>query len=197
MESMEIAGKVRDRFQEEVLDICDFHGQVGIIVKREKIVDILRWLRDSPDTKMNHLMDLCGVDNKKRQGENLLRYEVVYNLYSIPLRHLIRIRAQVPEDDASIDTVTTLWCGADWHERECYDLMGISFDGHPDLRRILLPEDWVGHPLRKEYPLRGREEWSGLEKLQHKVVELQQFGAGDGIMRTGTKKLQAKGGKKS
>ncbi len=197
MESMEIAGKVRSHFPEEVLDICDFHGQVGIVVKREKIVDILRLLRDSPDTKMNHLLDLCGVDNKKRMGKNLLRLEVVYNLYSIPLRHSIRIRAQVPENDPCIDTVTTLWCGADWHERECYDLMGISFNGHPDMRRILLPEDWVGHPLRKEYPLKGREEWSGLEELKNKVVELQEFGLSDGVLRTEAAESQTKGNQKS
>ncbi len=187
MESMEIAGKLQERFPDEVLDICDFHGQVGVVVRREMIVDILRWLKESPDLKMDHLMDLCGVDNKQRPGSNLLRLEVVYNLYSIPLRHSIRIRAQVPENDACIDTVTTLWRGADWHERECYDLVGISFNGHPDMRRILLPDDWVGHPLRKEYPLKGREEWSGLEELKNKVVQLQDYGLSDGTLRTGAK----------
>jgi len=197
MESMEIAEKLQDHFSGEVLDICDFHGQVGVVVKRERIVDILRWLRDSPEIKMDHLMDLCGVDNKKRQGKNLLRLEVVYNLYSIPLRHSIRIRAQVPENDAVIDTVTTLWCGADWPERECYDLVGISFTGHPDMRRILLPDDWEGHPLRKEYPLKGREEWSGLEELKHKVVELQEFGLGDGTLRTKAEQSQTKGNEES
>lgn len=197
MESMEIAEKLQNHFSEEILDICAFHGQVGIVVKRERIADILRWLRDSPDTKMDHLMDLCGVDNKTRQGKNLQRLEVVYNLYSIPLRHSIRIRAQVPENDPCIDTVTTLWCGADWHERECFDLVGISFTGHPDMRRILLPDDWVGHPLRKEYPLKGREEWTGLEELEHKVVELQEFGLSDGILRTGAEQSQTKGNEKS
>ncbi len=197
MESMEIAEKLQNHFSEEVLDICDFHGQVGVVVKRERIVDILRWLRDSPETKMDHFMDLCGVDNKTRQGKNLQRLEVVYNLYSISLRHSIRIRAQVPEDDACIDTVTPLWCGADWHERECFDLLGISFTGHPDMRRILLPDDWVGHPLRKEYPLKGREEWAGLEELKHKVVELQEFGLSDGILRTGAEQSQTKGNEKS
>jgi NADH-quinone oxidoreductase subunit C len=127
------------------------------------------------------------VDNKQRPGKGLLRLEVVYNLYSIQFRHSIRIRAQVPENDATIDTVTTLWTGADWHERECWDLMGISFNGHPDMRRILLPDDWVGHPLRKEYPLKGSVEWSGLEKLKNKVVKLQEYDLSDGTLRTGAK----------
>jgi len=197
MESMEIAEKLQDHFSEEVLDICDFHGQVGVVVKRDRIVDILRWLRDSPEIMLDHFMDLCGVDNKKRQGKNLLRLEVVYNLYSIPLRHSIRIRAQVPENDASIDTSTDLWCGANWHERECYDLMGISFNDHPNMSRVLLPDDWSGHPLRKEYPLKGREEWSGLEKLKHKVVELQEFGLSDGILRTKAERSQTKGNEES
>ncbi len=197
MESMEIAEKLQDHFPGEVLDICNFHGQVGVIVKRERIVDILRWLRDTPEIKMDHFMDLCGVDNKNRLGGNLLRFEVVYNLYSIPLRHSIRIRAQVPENDACIDTATELWCGANWHERECYDLMGITFNGHPDMRRILLPDDWVGHPLRKEYPLKGREEWSGLDELKHKAVELQEFGLSDGTLRTDVEQSQIKGNEKS
>ncbi len=197
MESMEIAEKLQDHFPGEVLDICDFHGQVGVVVKRDRIVDILQWLRDTPEIKMDHFMDMCGVDNKNRQGKNLLRLEVVYNLYSIPLRHSIRIRAQVPENDACIDTATGLWCGANWHERECYDLMGISFNGHPDMRRILLPDDWVGHPLRKEYPLKGREEWSGLEELKHKAVKLQEFGLSDGTLRTEAEQSQTEGNEKS
>lgn len=198
MESMEIARRLQGRFSEEILDICDFQGQVGVIVKRDKIVEILRWLRDSPDLRMNHLLDLCGVDNLKRSGSNLERFEVVYNLYSISLRHSLRLRAQVPEDDTCIDTITTLWVGADWHERECYDLMGISFTGHPDLRRILLPDDWVGHPLHKEYPLRGREEWSGLEKLKRKAVELEKYCLGGGTLRQPvTEQAHNKGNDKS
>jgi NADH-quinone oxidoreductase subunit C len=180
---MEIARRLQERFSEEVLDICDFQGQIGVIVKRDKIVEMLRSLRDGSDLRMDHLMDLCGVDNKNRPEADLQRFEVVYNLYSIPLRHSIRIRAQVPENDPCIDTITTLWKGADWHERECFDLMGISFTGHPDLRRILLPDDWQGHPLRKEYPLKGREEWSGLVELQRKAVELHQFDLGEGTLR--------------
>lgn len=176
MESMEIARRLLEQFPEDVIDSYEFHGQVGVLVQRQRIVTILSWLHDSPNLQMNHLMALCGVDNKKRMTESLQRFEVVYNLYSIPLRHGIRLRAQIPEDDPVIDSVTGIWAGADWLERECYDLMGISFSGHNNLRRILLPVDWSGHPLQKEYPLKGREEWSGLEDLLHKVEKLNPLG---------------------
>ncbi len=177
---MEIAKRLKGRFPDEVLEICSFHGQIGVIIRREQVLDILRWLRDTPGIQMNHLMDLCGVDNAKRNDDSLQRFEVVYNLYSVEMRHSLRIRAQIPEQEPCIDSITPLWVGADWHERECFDLMGISFTGHENMKRILLPEDWQGHPLRKEYPLKGREEWSGMEELLHKVETLQQFGFNDG-----------------
>ncbi len=179
MESMEIAGRLQAQFPDQVLDICSFHGQVGVLIQRQQVVDMLRWLRDTPGMQMNHLMDLCGVDNAKKDEPTLQRFEVVYNLYSVPERHSLRIRAQIPEEDPCIDSISSLWAGADWHERECFDLMGISFNGHENMKRILLPEDWQGHPLRKEYPLKGREEWSGMEELLHKVETLQQFGFND------------------
>ncbi|HEB69888.1 MAG TPA: NADH-quinone oxidoreductase subunit C [Desulfobulbus sp.] len=179
MESMEIAGRLQTQFPDQVVDVCSFHGQVGVLTRREQVVDMLRWLRDTPGIRMNHLMDLCGVDNGGRNNAALQRFEVVYNLYSVPNRHSLRIRAQIPQEDPCIDSVTALWAGADWHERECFDLMGISFNGHKNMTRILLPEDWQGHPLRKEYPLKGRQEWSGMDDLLHKVEQLQEFGFSD------------------
>lgn len=178
MESMEIAKRLQAQFPDEVLDAYEHQGQTAVIVSGEKIVDILRWLRDDSLMDFKHLMSLCAVDNIKRMEDGLLRFEIVYNLYSINKKHSIRIRAQVREADHSIDTVTTLWTGADWLERECYDLMGITFIGHPDMRRILLPDDWEGHPLRKEYPLKGKEEWIGLTKIIEKAEELRQYSFG-------------------
>ncbi|MCX8031729.1 MAG: NADH-quinone oxidoreductase subunit C, partial [Thermodesulfovibrionales bacterium] len=90
---------------------------------------------------------------------------VMYNLYSIWRRLSIRVRAKVFEGEPHIDTVTDLWQGADWHERECFDMFGIIFKNHPDLRRILMPEDWNGYPLRKDYPLRGKELWRGFKEI--------------------------------
>ena len=177
MEQLAIAKRLQEHFPEEVLDISIFHGQVGVVLKRDRIREILLWLRDGDKIRLNHLMCLCGVDNATRMTgrDNLSRFEVVYNLFSITHNHELRLRAQVPEADPTIDSVTRVWAGADWPERECYDLLGITFNGHPNMKRILLPDDWPGHPLRKEYPLRGREEWSGFSELLGKVEELRQY----------------------
>jgi len=176
MESMAIADRLRAEFPSEILQSYSNQGQTAVIVRPGRIVDMLRWLRDSDDLQMNHLRSLCGVDNVRRKDAGLSRFEVVYNLYSIPLRHEIRIRAEVGEKDPAIDSVVGLWVGADWLERETYDLMGIRFNGHPNLQRVLLPEDWVGHPLRKDYPLKGKEEWAGMTELLDKIKQLDTFG---------------------
>jgi len=173
---MAIADRLRAEFPGENLQSYSNQGQTAVIVRPGRIVDMLRWLRDNDDLQMNHLRSLCGVDNVRRKDPGLSRFEVVYNLYSIPLRHEIRIRAEVGEKDPAIDSVVGLWVGADWLERETFDLMGIRFNGHPNLQRVLLPEDWVGHPLRKDYPLKGKEEWAGMTELLDKINELDTFG---------------------
>lgn len=173
MEPMAIAHMLETRFPYDVLQVVESRGQVGVVVQRDHIQEICGWLHDSPEFMMNHLLDLCGVDYCKKFNA----FEVVYHLYSIPLRHMIRIRARIPEDDCWIDSVTPIWRGADWHERECFDLVGIFFRGHPDLRRILLPESWQGHPLRKDYPvqLAPEMEWEGYTELKERARQLRQF----------------------
>lgn len=170
----EIAEKIKERFPDEVVEITSFRDQVSVIVKKDKIVDICRFLHDDGNILCDYLADLCGADylNKK-----VPRFEVVYQLYSIRHHHRIRVKAQVPEDNPTIESVTSIWAGANWHERECYDLFGIVFKGHPDLRRVLLPEDWEGHPLRKEYPVKGPEkEWSGFQEVLDKAKQFKEFG---------------------
>ncbi len=165
MEPKAIADLIKERFPNEVKDITEFRGQVSVIVKKDRIKEIMRYLHSTPELHFDYLQDLCGVDYL---GKKDIRFEVVYHLYSLSHKHMIRIRAEVPEEDCSIDSVTDIWAGANWHERECYDLFGIVFNGHPDLRRILLPEDWEGHPLRKDYPLKadlGDKEWKGYKEL--------------------------------
>ena len=176
MESMAIAGRLEAAFPGEVLRSYSYHGQTGVVVRSSRIVDMLRWLRDTPDLRLNHLRSLCGVDNARRKEPGLSRFEVVYNLYSVPLRHEIRIRAEVDGQPPVIDSVVALWPGANWLERETYDLLGIHFTHHPDLRRVLLPDDWQGHPLRKDYPLKGKGEWTGMTELLAAVKELDAHG---------------------
>lgn len=165
MDPKEIANIIKERFPEEVLDIREFREQVSVIVKKERIKEIMKFLRETPQLDFDYLQDLCGVDYL---GKKEKRFEVVYHLYSIKNRHMIRIKAEVSEEDCNIDSVVDIWAGANWHERECYDMFGINFNGHPDLRRILMPEDWEGYPLRKDYPLKsdlGEREWKGFKEV--------------------------------
>jgi NADH-quinone oxidoreductase subunit C len=171
----DIAEKVKEKFPEQVVDVTEFRDQVSVIVKRDQIVPILKYLHDDPLLSLDHLQDLTAVDYLKKKD---VRFEVVYNLYSIKYRHQIRIRAQVPDDNPSISSVVPIWAGANWHERECYDMFGIIFNGHPDLRRILMPEDWEGNPLRKDYPLKGPEpenDWIGFREVLQRSKELKEF----------------------
>lgn len=155
MEALEIADRIKEKFPGEVQNVASFRDQVSVTVKRDRILDICLFLRRDPDIEMDFLSDLCGVDYQGRE----FRYEVVYHLLSLKHNNRIRIKALVPESDPSIESVVAVWSGANCHERETYDLFGIVFQGHPDLRRILLPEDWEGYPLRKDYPLKGPEGW--------------------------------------
>ncbi len=155
MDPLQIAKMVEEKFSGQVLDTATYAGQVAIMVKKDLIRDICLYLKDEPSLLMDHLVDLTAVDYSTYPGNTGPRFEVVYNLISTEYHHRIRLKVRVPEEDPRVDTVSSIWQTANWHERETFDLMGIKFDGHPDLRRILLPEDWEGHPLRKEYPLKG------------------------------------------
>jgi NADH-quinone oxidoreductase subunit C len=147
--------KLKEKDASWVVDVVDAHGEVTITVPRGSIVDACRFLKENHDFDM--LADLCGAD---RGPEEDPRFEVNYHLFSTIHYQRLRLKVLLAEDDAHVHTVTHLWKTADWHERETYDLVGVVFDGHPDLRRILLPSDFDGHALRKDYPLRGYEPYS-------------------------------------
>ncbi|BBA68882.1 NADH-quinone oxidoreductase subunit C [Geobacter sulfurreducens] len=150
--------KLKEKFATSILDVKEFRGEVTVTVAREKVVDICRFLKES--LQYNLCTDVTAVDYLGKQEP---RFMVVYNLYSIPNKDRLRLKAGVPEADCTIDTVSCVWNSANWLEREVYDLMGVQFNNHPDLRRILMTDDWVGHPLRKDYPLQGpdREPYKG------------------------------------
>jgi len=140
---------------EWITEIREALSEVTAIVPREHIVSVCTELKSNAG--FNFLADLCGAD---RGLEEEPRFEVNYHLFSTTHYQRLRLKVLVGEDDAHVPTVTTVWRTANWHERETYDLVGIIFDGHPDLRRILLPDDWQGHALRKDFPLRGYEPYS-------------------------------------
>ena len=140
-----------------VAEVVEALGETTIIVPREHIAAACSFLKSWPDTRFDFLSDLCGVD---RGVEEEPRFEVNYHLFSTTKHHRWRLKVLLNEDNVHVDSVTAVWRTANWHERETYDLFGVIFDGHPDLRRILLPEDWQGHALRKDFPLRGYEPYS-------------------------------------
>ena len=149
--------KLKAKFGETVLAVSEFRGETTVVVKKEEIVAVCTFLKH--ELGYNFLTDLCAIDYLGQAP----RCMMVYQLYNIGSHQRLRIKASVEEGDARIDTVSCVWATANWLERECYDLMGIVFNNHPDPRRILMPDDWVGHPLRKDYPVQGpdREPYQG------------------------------------
>lgn len=149
--------KLKEKFADSILEVKEFRGEVTVTVKKENIVAICTFLRDS--LRYNLLSDVTAVDYLGSEP----RFMMVYNLYSIPNKDRLRVKAPVEENPATVDTVSGVWSTANWLEREVFDLFGITFIGHPDLRRILMTDDWVGHPLRKDYPVQGpdREPYQG------------------------------------
>ena len=129
------------------------HGDATAVVERARVAEVLRFLRDDPELAFEMLSDVCAVDYLPRTP----RFEVVYHLYSVAKNHRLRVKARVPEDAPVVPSVTPLYPSANWMEREVWDLYGIRFEGHPDLRRILLYDEFEGHPLRKDYPKERRQ----------------------------------------
>ena len=143
---------MKDKFPQAIEEVVYVRDEYTIRVKREHLLEVSRFLKEEAEYGFNFLSDLCGVDYMERKP----RFEVVYHLYSMEHRHRLRKKVSLSEDDLTIPSVVSVWRTANWHERECYDLLGIHFGDHPDLRRILTPDGFKDHPLRKDFPLRGR-----------------------------------------
>ena len=152
-----IAAALKREHSNWVSEVIEALGETTIIVPREHILAACVFLKSAPGLEFNFLADLCGFD---RGPEEEPRFEVNYHLFSTTKLHRVRLKVLLNEDNPHLATVTGVWRTANWHERETYDLFGVIFDDHPDLRRILLPDDWQGHALRKDFPLRGYEPYS-------------------------------------
>jgi NADH-quinone oxidoreductase subunit C len=148
--------KLIKKFGKAVIGNHSFRGDDTIIINKNYVLDVCRFLKEEKDLDFNFMMDLTAVDylNQKDRKE---RFEVVYHFYSLKHNHRIRVKAPVSDADCAIDSIVPLWVGADWFEREAYDMYGIKFNDHPNLKRILLYEEFVGYPLRKDYPIRKRQ----------------------------------------
>ena len=158
MSGAEILADLRARFAPAIVDTHEHRGDATIVVTPDRLIDVLRTCRDEPAFEFDVLMDETAVDYSKYPGrEDGPRFEVVYHLYSIPRNHRLRVKVQVEEDEPIVPTASGLWPIANWFEREVWDMFGIRFEGHPDLRRLLLYEEFSGHPLRKDYPINRRQ----------------------------------------
>ena len=134
-----------------VAEVIEFRGETTIVVPRELLRETAARCREDQELQYNLLTDATCVDRYPMEP----RFEVNYHLVSIPRRDRLRLKTKLSGSDPVVDTLVPVWPGANWLEREIFDLFGIQFTGHPDLRRILLPDDWEGHPLRRDYPTQG------------------------------------------
>ncbi len=174
---------LRERFPSDVLDVSEYRGETTVLLRPERIEQVCLALRDAPGLRYNFMADLTAVDWPEREP----RYDIVYHLLSLETRAVVRLKVRVGDDDTpspEIPTVTTVWPAANFYEREVFDLFGVRFAGHPHLTRIMMPSDWVGHPLRKDYPLTGihlpSPHWGGQIPLEQSLPA----GTGQQTLRT-------------
>jgi NADH-quinone oxidoreductase subunit C len=146
-----ILTKLRSQFNEFILSADEFRNELTIVIAKDHIVEVCQFLRDDEELRFDSLRDVCGTDQYK-PGD---RFEVVYNLFSLKNKFRLRLKVRVKEDELHLPSVTGVWPTANFEEREAYDMFGIIFDGHPDLRRMYMPEEFEYYPLRKDFPLMG------------------------------------------
>jgi NADH-quinone oxidoreductase subunit C len=159
--------RIKQRFEGAVTEAVSTLGQQIIRIKKDSLVELCRFLHADEEFPFDMCSDLTAVHWPERAGKE---FDVVLILYSVSKNRMLRVKTSIA-DKETCPTVTGIWEGADWMEREVYDMFGIVFEGHPDLRRILLPPDWPGHPLRKEYPVEYRDnEWTD-KHIEYREVD--------------------------
>jgi len=150
--------KIAAQYPDAIEEVYEFRGDTWLFIRKERLLEVCRLLRDDPDLGYLYISDITAIDWLPywEKGEKPKRFEVVYNFYSPVSFGRIFLKVRV-DDGEPVPSVTGIWEGASYPEREVYDMFGIPFEGHPNLKRILMPDDWVGHPLRKDFPLGGEE----------------------------------------
>ena len=142
--------RLKETLPAAVLDVAEFRGEITVLLEKEALLEAARFLRDDPETAFDMLTVVLGTHYLERDYD----YEVLYHLYSLPKNHRLRLKVRLREGE-TVPSVVGIWPGANWPEREAFDLVGIRFSGHPDLRRIIMPEDYPDHPLRKDFDVEG------------------------------------------
>jgi NADH-quinone oxidoreductase subunit C len=146
-----ILRKLKEQMPGSITGHTEFRNDLSVNVRKADIVKVCGFLKTDPELAFDMVIDILGVDMYRPEE----RFEVVYNLYSIKNKKYLRLKVAVDESDCVVPTVSGVWSGANWHERETFDMMGVKFAGHPDLRRMYMPEEFEYHPLRKDFPLMG------------------------------------------
>src|SRR5882672_428284 len=146
------ASLIRAKFTNTIEEIIEASNEITVIAKREGFLDFMTWLRDEPALRFDNLSDVSCVDLGEFASP---RFAIAYHLYSFAHNHRLRVKVFLEEEDAILPTMWNLWKSSNWLEREVYDMFGVTFDGHPNLLRILTPADYEGHPLRKDFPIKG------------------------------------------
>ena len=155
--SKKVIGFLKTKFRAAIIETSDFRGDETAVIEPERIRDVCAFLRKDERCAFDMPIDVTCVDYSAYPGERDWRFEVVYHLRSTQHNHRIRLKARLSGDKPSLPSVRPVWRGVDWFEREVFDMFGVRFEGHPDLRRILTWPEFKGHPLRKDYPLRGHQ----------------------------------------
>ena len=171
MEAAMILEKLKQTHSGAILGSADRFGSLEVLVERSAIAGVVKTLRDDPAFAFEMLIDLVSVDYSMMPGWNGDRFAVIYLLKSLSQKHRIQIKVAAPEDDPIVPSVSDLYANADWLEREAFDQMGIRFTGHPNLKRLLNHHEFVGHPLRKDYPIQRRQWLSANESLMDEMDE--------------------------
>ena len=153
MEKSKTLEKIVGKFSEAVIDLHSQLGHATVIIAKSALLEVATFLKQDPELQYNYLMDLTAVDYWKRTP----RFEMVYHFLSLKNKYRVRVKVPVGGAEPEVDSLTSLWPAANWYEREVYDMFGIKFKGHPDLRRILMYPEFEGHPLRKDYPIQKRQ----------------------------------------
>ncbi|MCS7205417.1 MAG: NADH-quinone oxidoreductase subunit C [Leptospiraceae bacterium] len=158
MDNQSLLEHIKTKHLSEIIDAYEEYQYLNVIIKPEFIRNIISYLRDDPNLKFEMLVDLVSIDYSKYPEKKLGRFGLVYHMKSLTHNHRVAIRVFLPEENPEIDSIHDLYKNANWLEREAWDQMGIRFRNHPNLKRILNHKDFVGHPLRKDYPI-DRRQW--------------------------------------
>ena len=171
--------RVKKKFKKAVIDTHSDFGDDTIVIDRSVLRECARFLREDEKCSFEMLVDVTAVDYLGMRDENEPRYEVVYHFLSLTHKHRLRVKVPLEANDVNVDTISDIYLAANWGERECYDMYGVAFKGHPDLRRVLLYEEFEGYPLRKDYHIHGSQPRVDLLEIERPTTNMYQPNFGE------------------